>query len=251
MFYCQGPTRYPLSVELQLGISYLNNLDLLKVFAIKASYLRDSNCQDKTLLNKLPFSILPHTISSLLYITFFWCHSINHYRIMLSNVDIALRVVSFTYLSIALSFSASLAATTIYHHNSQVNYCIFAAAWGLLTSGFYGLVAYFISYLASPIFLTILDFLNFAFTFAGATALAAAIRSHSCSNKTYLNSNKVTQGSEIRCRKAKVDVAFLYFSAFIFLGSLVLQVINVKRNGFFGTSEFKRSNAGVPTMAQV
>lgn len=170
---------------------------------------------------------------------------------MLSYGDITLRTINFIFLTIALGLTASLAATTVTRHNPQVSFCVFACAWGILSSTFYGVVAFFVSFLASPILLAILDFMNFVFTFAGATALAVATRTHSCSNQDYLDANKVTQGSKDRCRKAQASTAFLYFSVFVFLFSLIMQAMNVLKNGFFSTSVAKTPRTGVPTMAQV
>lgn len=171
---------------------------------------------------------------------------------MLSYGDLSLRAVNFLFLIIVLGLSGSLAATTLTQANPQVNFCVFAAAWALLTSTIYGAIAYFVSFLASPIFLVIFDFLNFIFTFAGATALAVAIRVHSCSNDKYLDKNNVAQGSSDRCRKSQATVAFLYFSFFVFLFSLVMQVLNLMKNGLFGTSySSKSARTGVPTLSQV
>ncbi|GAV27435.1 hypothetical protein PMKS-000903 [Pichia membranifaciens] len=170
---------------------------------------------------------------------------------MLSYGDITLRIINFIFLTVALGLTASLAATTVTHHNPQVSYCVFAAAWGILSSSFYGIVAFFVAFLASPIFLAIFDFMNFVFTFAGATALAVAIRCHSCNSQDYLDGNKVTQGSKDRCRKAQASVSFLYFSVFVFLFSLVMQAMNILKNGFFSNSVPKTPRTGVPTMAQV
>ncbi|ESW96526.1 hypothetical protein HPODL_05365 [Ogataea parapolymorpha DL-1] len=169
---------------------------------------------------------------------------------MLSYGDISLRIVNFVFLVIVLGLTGSLAATAD-HGNPQVNFCVFAAAFGVLTSTFYGILAFFISFLSSPLFLAIWDFLNFVFTFAGATALAVAIRCHSCSNQSYLDSNTVTQGSKDRCRKAQASVAFLYFSFFVFLFSLVISTLSILKNGFLGTPSRKPARTGVPTMSQV
>lgn len=170
---------------------------------------------------------------------------------MLSYGDITLRIINFIFLTVALGLTSSLAATTVTHHNPQVSYCVFAAAWGILSSSFYGIVAFFVAFLASPLFLAIFDFMNFVFTFAGATALAVAIRCHSCTKQSYVDNNKVTQGSKDRCRKAQASVSFLYFSVFVFLFSLVMQSMNILKNGFFSTSVPKTPRTGVPTMAQV
>ncbi|CCE78657.1 Piso0_000683 [Millerozyma farinosa CBS 7064] len=171
---------------------------------------------------------------------------------MLALGDSILRIVNFVFLVIALGLTGSLAATTISQSNPQVNFAVFAAAFGILTSSFYGILAYFLDAFAWPVVLALFDFLNFVFTFAGATALAAGIRCHSCLNKGYLKDNSIAQGSTGRCRKAQASVAFLYFSVFIFLFSGVFSVISLFKGGLFGTSgRASTSRVGVPSMSQV
>ena len=158
---------------------------------------------------------------------------------MLAIGDTVLRAVNFVLLVIALGLTASLAATRK-HNNPQVNFAVFASAFGILTSSIYGVLAYFIEALAWPLILATFDFLNLVFTFAAATAVAAGIRVHSCTNKSYIDSNKITQGSTGRCRKAQASVAFLYISFFIFLASAVFSFIGIARGGLFG-SKFRSS----------
>lgn len=170
---------------------------------------------------------------------------------MLAIGDTILRAVNFVILVIVLGLTGSLAATTRHQNNPQVNFAVFAAAFAILTSSLYGVFAFFISAFAWPIILSIFDFLNLVFTFTAATAIAAAIRVHSCSNDEYVDHNKVTQGSSGRCRKAQASVAFFYFSFFIFLASFVFSFINVFRGGLFGSSSRAAPRVGVPTMSQV
>lgn len=158
---------------------------------------------------------------------------------MLAIGDVVLRGLNFVFLVIALGLTASLAATTYTQSNPQVNFGVFAAAFGLLTSSLYGVVAYFIAAFAWPVVLAIFDFLNIVFTFAAATAIAVAIRVHSCSNSDYVDNNNVTQGSSDRCRKAQASVAFLFFSFVIFLASGVFSLISVIRGGMFGGARSK------------
>jgi len=167
-----------------------------------------------------------------------------------SIADSTLRILNFVFLVIVLGLTASLIATQD-HINPQVNFALFAAVFGLVTSSFYGLIAAFVSFLAWPLILFILDFLNFVFTFAGATALAVAIRTHSCTNESYLKSNAVTQSSTDRCRKAQATVAFLYFSFFIFLGSLILSAYSLFTGGAFGSKSRRAPKTGVPTISTV
>lgn len=170
---------------------------------------------------------------------------------MLSIPDISLRVVNFIFLAIILGLTARLAASAD-NNNPQVNFCVFAAAFGLLTSSFYGIIAAFVAAFAWPVILASLDFLNFVFTFSGATALAVAIRTHSCHDQEYLDENAVTQGSTQRCREAQASVAFLYFSVFVFLASMIMSSISMLRGGFFGIPARRNApRTGVPTMSQV
>lgn len=169
---------------------------------------------------------------------------------MLAIGDTILRGVNFVFLVIALGLTGSLAATTIKQLNPQVNFGVFATAFAILTSTFYGVLAYLFAAFAWPVVLAIFDFLNIIFTFAAATAIAAAIRVHSCSNKSYLDSNNVAQGSSGRCRKAQASVAFIYFSFFIFLASGIFSIISVLKGGLFG-GRSKTPRVGVPSVSQV
>lgn len=153
---------------------------------------------------------------------------------MLAIGDTILRAINFVFLVIALGLTASLAASTISQLNPQVNFGVFAAAFGILTSTFYGILAYLIAAFAWPVVLAVFDFLNIVFTFAAAAAIATAIRVHSCNNEDYIDSNKVAQGSEGRCRKAQASVAFLFFSFIVFFCSGVFSVVSLFKGGLFG-----------------
>ncbi|KAI5952558.1 NCE102 [Candida jiufengensis] len=170
---------------------------------------------------------------------------------MLAIGDVILRAFNFIFLAIALGLTGSLAATTYTQHNPQINFGVFAAAFGILTSSLYGIFAFFISAFAWPVILFVFDFLNFVFTFAAATAIAAGIRVHSCSNQDYLDDNNITQGSSGRCRKAQASVAFLYFSTFIFIASGIFSLIGLFKGGLFGSSSRSTPRTGVPSMSQV
>lgn len=169
---------------------------------------------------------------------------------MLAIGDAVLRVVNFVFLVIALGLTGSLAATTVWQGNPQVNFAVFAAAFAILTSSFYGVLAYLFAAFAWPVILAIFDFLNIVFLFAAATAVAAGIRVHLCSNQSYLDGNNIAQGKSGRCRKAQASVAFLYFSFFIFLASGVFSIISVLKGGLFGGSR-STARVGVPTVSQV
>lgn len=173
---------------------------------------------------------------------------------MAAFIDPVLRGVLALWAIIALGLTGNLAATSD-RQNPQVNFGVFAAAFAILFSCLYGIVAAFIEFLAFPIVIAFFDFLNFVFLFAGATAIAANIHVHSCSNSDYLDDNTITQGSSKRCREAQASVAFLYFGFFTVVGLLIYDVIQVMRNGAFSLPGSRRRTAprsvGVPTMSQV
>ncbi|CCD23620.1 Nce102p NDAI_0B05880 [Naumovozyma dairenensis CBS 421] len=182
---------------------------------------------------------------------------------MLSKVDNILRVINAIFLVLTMAFISAL-LNTQRNNSSRINFCMFAAAFGLLTDSFFGVAFNMFDALASwPILLFIFDFLNFVFTFTAGTVLAVAIRAHSCKNERYVNSNSITQGSENRCRMSQAAVAFFYFSCFIFLAKMIMSGINMASNGLFGSGTWagsrskRRTNrsganeVGVPTISQV
>lgn len=165
--------------------------------------------------------------------------------------DSILRAINLIFLVIALGLTGSLAATTRTQSNPQVNFAVFAAAWAILTSSIYGTLAFFIQALAWPVILAAFDILNFIFTFAAATAIAANIKAKSCTNQEYLDDNTINQGSTQRCRKAQASVAFLYFSTFIFIAASIFSFVGLKGGLFGGQTRKSSSNVGIPTMSQV
>lgn len=175
---------------------------------------------------------------------------------MLALTDNILRIVNFCFLVILLGLVGSLLATQS-AGSSRVNYCMFTAAFAMVTDSFYGLFANFLEPLAWPIILFVLDFLNFAFTFTAGTVLAVAIRTHSCTNTDYLDSNGVAQGSTQRCRESQAATAFFYFTFFVFLAKMILSGLSLMTNGpFSATGGFsarrrKTAQVGVPTISQV
>lgn len=170
-------------------------------------------------------------------------------------IDPALRGVMFVFLIIVLGLTADLIHTQD-RQNPQVNFALFSSIFGILFGVFYGLASNFVSVLGYPIIVASIDFLDFVFTMAGATAVAAAIRCHSCRNMDYVNSNSITQGSSDRCRKAQATVAFLYFCVFLSIAQILLSVKRMSSEGAFssfGGGRSKRSapRTGVPSMSQV
>ncbi|KAK9477187.1 membrane-associating domain-containing protein [Lipomyces japonicus] len=164
--------------------------------------------------------------------------------------NIILRSLAFAFLVITLGLTGSLINGQAFGR-PQVNFIMFTSVFGLLFGVLYQVLALFISALAFPIVLAALDFLNTVFTFSGATALAVAIRVHSCTNVQYLNSNSVAQGSTDRCRKAQADTAFTYFAFIVFLVALVLSISTGFREGWGNIPIRKRPARPGPSMSQV
>lgn len=173
---------------------------------------------------------------------------------MLAVADNVLRLINFIFLVICLGLVSAL-INTQKHHVSRVNYCMFAAAYGIATDSLYGVFANFWDPLAWPFVLTTLDFLNFAFTFSAGTVMAVGTRTHSCSNETYLNKNSITQGSGNRCRMAQAYTAFIYFSMAIFFFKMIMSAINMFQNGAFSNNSYisrrrRRNGAAAAAAAQ-
>lgn len=144
--------------------------------------------------------------------------------------DTILRGLNLFFLIVALGLTASLIDDQE-NSSSRVNMALFACVFGLVTSTLYKLVAILIPALAWPVIGGAFEFLNVIFTFSAATALAASLGVHSCSNNSYLNTQAILEGSSDRCRKAQCATAFLYFSFFTFLISLVNQFLFKRTSG--------------------
>ncbi|PTN27993.1 Fhn1p [Saccharomyces cerevisiae] len=90
---------------------------------------------------------------------------------MLSAADNLVRMINAVFLIISIGLISGLIGTQT-KHSSRVNFCMFAAVYGLVTDSLYGFLANFWTSLTYPAILLVLDFLNFIFTFVAATALA-------------------------------------------------------------------------------
>lgn len=162
-------------------------------------------------------------------------------------IDPALRGVLFLFSAVALGLTAGWVADE--NSSSRVRFAVFSASFSLLFGVFYGLLAAFIEFLAFPLVLAVIDFLNWVFLFSGATAIAAKIGAGSCSNKENLAKHFPTH-SEKDCRLAQAGTAFLYFSWAIAVVLFVYSVLGVVRSGSIGAPR-RSAPRGVPTMSQV
>ncbi|KAK9376182.1 membrane-associating domain-containing protein [Lipomyces chichibuensis] len=160
--------------------------------------------------------------------------------------NIVLRSLLFAFLVITLGLTGSLIAGQNFG-TPQVNFMMFASVFGLLFGALYGFIGLFLTGMAFPFAVAVVDFLVTVFAFAGATALAVVIRVHSCTNDLYLNTNRVAQGSTSRCRKAQADTVFMYFAFIVSLIALILSITTGFRTGW-GTVP-SRHGAAAPAPA--
>lgn len=167
-----------------------------------------------------------------------------------SIIDLSFRGVNFIFFVIILGLTGSLIHGQD-HTNARVNFALFTAVFGLVTSSFYGALAQFIEFLAWPLITIVLEFLNFVFTFAAACALAVGLRVHSCTNQDYLDNNAIAQGSSDRCRKGQAATAFLFFAFAVTIVTFAFASFNLANGGPF--SSFTRSSrpraGGIPTIS--
>ncbi|KAL9600480.1 MAG: hypothetical protein Q9219_003131 [cf. Caloplaca sp. 3 TL-2023] len=111
---------------------------------------------------------------------------------------------------------------------SIINYVIFVSVFAML-SLFYLIGASIIESLAIPIAMVILDALNTLLFLIGGIALAAYLGVHSCGNRSYVEHNKITNGSHNptkRCHEEQAACAFLWFGAAAWAASLIMTALS-------------------------
>lgn len=168
---------------------------------------------------------------------------------MASIAQTILRVVQFI-LTLLLTALLGNALSDIFKGSpASVNFAMFTAAlcWIALL---YGLVAAVFERLAIPFALLILDTLATLFTFIAGIVLASKLHVHSCSNKQYLSSNNLTNGSDSptrTCRELQASTAFLWFLFAAFAASLVFSFLSSR--GSFSSGRGGGRNG--PSMSQV
>lgn len=111
----------------------------------------------------------------------------------------------------------------------------------------YGLAAAFVESLAHTLILAIMDGAALLFNLLSGIILASYLHVHSCSNRRYVLTNQLTQGSTGRCRELQAATAFIWFSFALFTASLAVDLMK-------GSSTSMRRRGGArtgPTMTQV
>jgi len=167
---------------------------------------------------------------------------------MVSVLQLALRSTEFLWTLIIMALVGNVIAMAFAGNPASINYAMFVATFSMLVA-LYGLVVVFIESLAMPLILLVLDGLATLFTFIAGVVLAARLGAHSCSNKSYLLSNGLTNGSvhmETRCRELQASTAFFWFLFATYAASFFFDF-----TGGSGLSSRRSVARGAPSMSQV
>lgn len=168
---------------------------------------------------------------------------------MASLADTVLRVILLLFSIIALGLTAGWVHDDT--NSSRVRFAVFASSFSILFGCFYGLAAAFVEFIAFPLALTVVDFLNWVFLFAAATAIAAKTGAGSCSNKNTLKKHNFQSTKD--CRLAQAGTAFLYFAWAVAVGNFIYSIISTMNSGSIGRPGRKSivPRTGIPTASQV
>ncbi|KAF7874009.1 hypothetical protein EAF04_002681 [Stromatinia cepivora] len=165
---------------------------------------------------------------------------------MPSIAQIGLRGAQFITVLISLALIAAAIDIQRAGKNS-VNYAMFTAVFSMIVV-LYGLAAAFVESLAHPLVLAVMDGAAVGFNLLAGIILPGFLHAHSCSNRSYVNTNQLTQGLTSRCRELQAATAFFWFSFALFTASLAVDLMNK------GSSMGMRRRGGArtgPTMTQV
>ncbi|KAL8895400.1 MAG: hypothetical protein Q9192_003661, partial [Flavoplaca navasiana] len=126
-------------------------------------------------------------------------------------MQLALRGLQFFLTLIILALTGNVIAEAFAGNHSVINYIMFVAVFAML-SLLYLIGAAIIESIAIPIAMLALDAINTLLFVIGGIALAAYMGVHSCSNRLYVDTNQITNGSfnpPKRCREMQAVCAFL------------------------------------------
>ncbi|KAF3479991.1 uncharacterized protein GIQ15_06967 [Arthroderma uncinatum] len=175
--------------------------------------------------------------------------------------SVILRLIQLAFATIVMALIGNMIDDALHGSSSVVNYNLFVPAFVLLSLLYLIPASLSDKVMFHPILMLIIDGLCCLFAFAGAIALPAKQRVHSCTNEEYTSNNPVTSGSnypEKRCREGQAATAFLWFLWFTFLLSTLYSLWRVKeRFSGGGSGGGRTSQRGspnrpqAPTMSQV
>ncbi|KPI35789.1 uncharacterized protein AB675_11164 [Cyphellophora attinorum] len=147
-------------------------------------------------------------------------------------VNLGLRGLEFLFTLIVMALIGAMIAQASSGNPATVNYNIFVAVFGMLSLFYLIPAAFNDSFQGHALIPTALDLLNSLFFFAGATALAAGLGVHSCSNS-----------------EAQAATAFLYFAWACWTASAVFSFLGARGSGVNMRAPGIRK--GRPVMSQV
>ncbi|KAJ9625072.1 hypothetical protein H2203_005025 [Taxawa tesnikishii (nom. ined.)] len=149
-------------------------------------------------------------------------------------INLAMRGFEFIWALLVMALVGNIIASAFAGNPSVINYDMFCAVFAML-SLFYLIPATIKeSFQGHPLLMVILDALNTLFWFCAAVAMAAELNVHSCSNRAYTTTNRITNGSgdtNKRCTEAQATTAFLWFGFAAFLASTVLSGLQSRGAG--------------------
>lgn len=170
----------------------------------------------------------------------------------LRGVQLGLRVWEFVWTLLVMSLVGNMIAEAFAGNPSSINYIMFVSAFSMFTLFYLFPASWNSDWAIHPIFMIVLDALNCVFFFCAAIALAAKLECHSCTNKSYLIHNEITNGAHNmtkRCREAQASTAFLWFGWAGYMASVIISVFMARSStvNMRGRSGSRRR----PNMAQV
>ncbi|KAK5061208.1 hypothetical protein LTR84_007750 [Exophiala bonariae] len=167
-------------------------------------------------------------------------------------VNLGLRGFEFLCTLIVLALVGNMIASAFAGNPSLINYDMFVAVFGMLSLFYLTAIAFNDSFTGHSIIPVVLDTLNVLFFFCAAVAMAAELGAHSCSNRSYTESNHITNGSRNtggRCREAQATTAFLWFAFAAWTASLAFTFLGARSGGVNLRGGLGRR--GGPAMSQV
>ncbi|KAL4784908.1 marvel domain-containing protein [Aspergillus varians] len=172
----------------------------------------------------------------------------------LRGIQLGLRAWQFVWTLLVMALVGNIIAEAIAGNPATINYTMFVAAFSMFTLFYLVPASFNPDWAIHPIILVTLDTLNMIFFLTSAIALAARLECHSCTNREYILSNEITNGSRNptkRCREAQATTAFLWFAWAGFAASMVLSVLQSRRAGANLRPRVGPARGSRPTMAQV
>ncbi|GAD96894.1 non-classical export protein Nce102, putative [Paecilomyces variotii No. 5] len=167
-------------------------------------------------------------------------------------VGLVLRAMEFLWTLLVMALVGNMIAQAFHGGNpASVNYAMFTSAFSMVSLFLLVPMTWKPEWGLHAIVPIVLDALNAVFFFTSGIVLAARLGAHSCSNRSYLLHNGVTQNShhrEKRCREGQASTAFLWFAWACYMGSLVLSLLAARSTGANLRSRGSRRG---PAMSQV